>query len=110
MPLSLCSPCRRTDTDKGADSGGVAAAAAATSNGGKLARCRARLRLQVRQTNHLRLKLGYTLAELRLYKRLKAELDERLSVLQDGLQSSQQQQSQCLQRLQLVEQLGSSGR
>ena len=52
---------------------------------------------------------GYTLSELRLYKHLKAELDRRMSELQETMLHSQHQYRQCLERLQMAEQLGFGG-
>ena len=51
--------------------------------------------------------VGYTLAELRLFKRLKEQLDCRTAQLQQDMASSQQHYQLCLHRLQQAEeQLG----
>ena len=84
--LSLATPCR--------------------DGGKRVERLRARLKAQLKQTNYLRVKLGYTLAELRLYKQLKEETDRRLGELDAGLAASQEQYRHCLQRLALAERLG----
>ena len=56
--------------------------------------------VQSRQVNYLRIKLGYTLAELRLYKKLKEEMSLQLEQLQAQITLSQEQYRQCLMRLQ----------
>lgn len=66
----------------------------------KLERLHTKMDGQSRQINYLRIKLGYTLAELRLYKKLKEEMSSQLEQLQAQISLSQEQYKQCLLRLQ----------
>ena len=66
----------------------------------KIDRMRTKMDVQSRQINYLRIKLGYTLAELRLYKRLKEEMGSQVDQLQAQISLSQEQYRQCLLRLQ----------
>lgn len=68
----------------------------------KVERMRVKLDVQSRQVNYLRIKLGYTLAELRLYKRLKEEMASQLEQQQAQILLSQEQYRQCVLKLELA--------
>ncbi|XP_065901263.1 paramyosin-like isoform X2 [Dysidea avara] len=73
----------------------------------KVSLLRGQLKKRNCHCNYLRLRLGYVLAEVRLYKRLKEDLDGQITVLQNGFELSSRQQLMCIHLLEQAQHMSS---